>query len=198
MPCYSSCFPGRKDRAGLLGWALIALAVLDPAYHNRYVNPTAPASFYDKPSLPGDLVAPLAIYRDELYAPFLKETMGDNVRLLGFFRKSLYPFTAMGDGVRYVFNWDFYGTYSRRYLDLREAIKGASAGGSVQDLEIRRLRRAYRLRAAFLQGKCPTASDRRHRRLARADRRKERLSVRRLSGRQGGGEQRQARDLHRR
>ncbi len=59
-----------------LGGVLIILAVLDPAFHNRYVNPTAPASFYDKPSLPGDLGAPLAIYRDELYAPFLKETMG--------------------------------------------------------------------------------------------------------------------------
>jgi hypothetical protein len=113
-----------KGRGRVLGWALIALAVLDPAYHNRYVNPTAPASFYDKPPLPGLLTAPLAIYRDELYSPFLKETMGDNLKLLGFFRRSLYPFTGLGDGVRYVFNWDFYGTYSRRYLDLREAFKG--------------------------------------------------------------------------
>jgi hypothetical protein len=117
-------FHRSKGQSRILGWALIALAVLDPAYHNRYVNPTVPASFYDKPPLPGLLTAPLAIYRDELYSPFLKETMGDNGKLLGFFRKSLYPFTGMGDGVRYVFNWDFYGTYSRRYLDLREAIKG--------------------------------------------------------------------------
>lgn len=113
-----------KGRGRVLGWALIALAVLDPAYHNRYVNPTVPASFYDTPPLPGLLAAPLTIYRDELYSPFLKETMGDNIRLLRFFRKSLYPFTWMGDGIRYVFNWDFYGTYSRRYLDLRETIKG--------------------------------------------------------------------------
>jgi hypothetical protein len=113
-----------KGQGRILSWALIALAVLDPAYHNRYVNPTVPASFYDKPPLPGGLTAPLTIYRDELYTPFLKETMGDNLKLLGFFRRSLYPFTWMGDGVRYVFNWDFYGTYSRRYLDLREAIKG--------------------------------------------------------------------------
>ena len=113
-----------KGRGRILGWTLIALAVLDPAYHNRYVNPTVPASFYDTPPLPGLLTAPLAIYRDELYSPFLKETIGDNVKLLRFFRKSLYPFTWMGDGVRYVFNWDFYGTYSRRYLDLREAYKG--------------------------------------------------------------------------
>ncbi|MGZ5555985.1 MAG: hypothetical protein ACXW3H_09735, partial [Candidatus Aminicenantales bacterium] len=124
-----------KGQARILGWTLIALAVLDPAYHNRYVNPTVPASFYDKPPLPGLLTAPLAIYRDELYAPFLKETMGDSIKLLGFFRKSLYPFTGLGDGVRYVFNWDFYGTYSRRYLDLREAIRKLPPDGQFKVLK---------------------------------------------------------------
>ena len=124
-----------KGRGRILAWALIALAVLDPAYHNRYVNPTVPASFYDKAPLPGLLTAPLAIYRDELYTPFLKETMADNIRLLGFFRKSLFPFTGIGDGVRYVFNWDFYGTYSRRYLDLREAIKGLPPNGQFKILK---------------------------------------------------------------
>jgi hypothetical protein len=112
-----------KGQGRILGWALIVLAVLDPAYHNRYVNPTVPASFYNKPPLPGGLTAPLTIYRDELYPPLFKETMGDNVRLLGFFRKSIYPFTWMGDGIRYVFNWDFYGTYSRRFQDLKRATK---------------------------------------------------------------------------
>jgi hypothetical protein len=123
-----------RGPARVLGGVLILLAVLDPAFHNRYVNPTVPASFYDKPPLPGNLTAPLAIYRDELYAPFLKETMGNNVRLLGFFRKSLYPFTGIGDGVRYVLNWDFYGTYSRRYLDLRQAIKALPPAGQFKIL----------------------------------------------------------------
>lgn len=129
-------FHRSKGQGRILGWALIALAVLDPAYHNRYVNPTVPASFYDTPPLPGLLAAPLAIYRDELYSPFLKETIGDNLKLLGFFRKSLYPFTGLGNGVRYVFNWDFYGTtYSRRYLDLREAFKGLPPGGQFKILK---------------------------------------------------------------
>jgi hypothetical protein len=124
-----------KGRGLVLGWALIALAVLDPAYHNRYVNPTVPVSFYNKPPFPGGLTAPLTIYRDELYAPFFKKTMGDNVRLLNFFRKSLYPFTGIGDGVRYVFNWDFYGTYSRRYFDLRDAFKGLPPNGQFKVLK---------------------------------------------------------------
>jgi hypothetical protein len=128
-------FHRSKGQGRILGWTLIALAVLDPAYHNRYINPTVPASFYDKPPLPGGLTAPLAIYRDELYSPFLKETMGDNLKLLGFFRKSLYPFTGLGDGVRYVFNWDFYGTYSRRYLDPREAFKGLPPNGQFKILK---------------------------------------------------------------
>ncbi len=127
-------FHRAKGQGRILGWALIALVVLDPAYHNRYVNPTIPASFYDRPPLAGGLTAPLAIYRDELYSPFLKETMGDNVKLLRFFQKSLYPFTGMGEGVRYVFNWDFYGTYSRRYLDLRGAIKRLPPNGQFKVL----------------------------------------------------------------
>ncbi len=65
-----------KGQGRILGWALIALAVLDPAYHNRYVNPTVPASFYDKPPLPGLLTAPLAIYRDELYSHRLLKERG--------------------------------------------------------------------------------------------------------------------------
>ncbi|MDD8014476.1 MAG: hypothetical protein PHX45_02190 [Acidobacteriota bacterium] len=115
---------GSKNRARVAAWLLMAAAVLDPAHHNRYVNPTVEASFHDRAPLPGGLTPPLAVYRDELYSPFLKETIGDNLKLLRFFRKSLYPFTALGDGVRYVFNWDFYGTCSRRYLDLRDALKG--------------------------------------------------------------------------
>ena len=84
----------------MLGWAI--LLRLDPAFHNRHVNPTLPASFQAPVA---SRRAPAAIvYRDEQYSPFLKETLGG---------KTLYPFTAMGDGVRYVFNWDFFGTYSR-------------------------------------------------------------------------------------
>ncbi len=112
-----------KGRARFLGWALIALAILDPAYHNRYVNPTVPASFHDKSPFLGELARPLVVYRDEIYSPYLKQTVGDNIRLLGYFRQSLYPFTAMGDGVRYVFNMDFYGTYPAGQVELMQAVK---------------------------------------------------------------------------
>ncbi len=54
-----------KGQVQILSWALVALAVLDPAYHNRYVNPTVPVSFYDTVPLPGLLTAPLTIYRGE-------------------------------------------------------------------------------------------------------------------------------------
>ena len=48
-------FPDEGARARLLGWALIVLAVLDPAFHNRYVNPTVPASFHDRSPFLGEL-----------------------------------------------------------------------------------------------------------------------------------------------
>ncbi|MHB8094866.1 MAG: DUF6044 family protein [Candidatus Aminicenantales bacterium] len=118
-----------------LGWAILLLATIDPAFHNRHVNPTLPASFHAPVPLPGGLRSPLIVYRDEKYSPFLKETIGDNVKLLGYFRKTLYPFTAMGDGVRYVFNWDFFGTYSRRDLDLLEAAKALPAPDQIKILK---------------------------------------------------------------
>jgi len=118
-----------------LGWAILLVATIDPAFHNRHVNPTLPASFHAPAPLPGGLRPPLVVYRDEQYSPFLKETLGDNVRLLDYFRKTLYPFTAMGDGVCYVFNWDFFGTYSRRDLDLLEAAKALPAPEQIKILK---------------------------------------------------------------
>jgi hypothetical protein len=123
-----------KGRTRVLGWALLALAVLDPAYHNRTINPAVPASFFGPLPLPGSLAAPLAISRDEIVFPALKERLGDDIRLHRFYRESLYPFTGLGEGVRYVLNWDFYGTYSRRYLDLCEAVKALPPPGRLKVL----------------------------------------------------------------
>ena len=114
-------FPGRRKA---LGVALIALAAIDPAYHNRFVNPTVDESFFDQSALLAKLSPPLTIYRSEILTPFFKQTLGDNRRLLRYMRGSLYPFTAMGDGVRYVFNRDAYGTYSADFRGLMEAVSG--------------------------------------------------------------------------
>lgn len=113
-----------RTRGLVLGWALITLAVLDPAYHNRSINPTVPASFFEKPPILRDLKPPLTIYRAEDYFLDRREKSGSNIKFLAYYRGTLYPLSAMGDGVRYVFSVDFYGTYPKRYLELvREAKK---------------------------------------------------------------------------
>jgi hypothetical protein len=105
-------------------WTLIVLAVLDPVFHNRTINPTVPASFYRRPPLLEELTPPVTIYRAEDYFLDRREKSGSNVRFLAYYRNTLYPLSAMGDGVRYLFNGDFYGTYPRRFGELvREAKK---------------------------------------------------------------------------
>ena len=41
----------------------------------------------------------------------------------------------MGDGVRYVFNWDFYGTYPARPAKLMEAVKKLPAPAQLKILK---------------------------------------------------------------
>ncbi len=101
---------------------LIALVILDPAWHNRVINPTVPTSFFEKPALMSEFNPPLIVYREGVIPPFFKETVADNIRLLGYFRETLYPFTGIGEGVRYVFNRDFYKTYPSSFLKMMDAV----------------------------------------------------------------------------
>ncbi len=116
-------------------WALLALAVLDPAHHNRFVNPTVPASFYDRPPLLEEFKPPLIVDRATDYFLDRREKSGSNVRFLAYYRESLYPLTAMAEGVRYVFDFDFYGTYPKRYVELVRAVKALPAEGQLKVLD---------------------------------------------------------------
>jgi hypothetical protein len=109
---------GARTRGSVFVWTLVALAVFDPAYHNRSINPTVPASFFDRPPIMRELTPPLTIYRAEDYFLDRREKSGSNIKFLAYYRGTLYPLTAMGDGVRYVFSVDFYGTYPRRYSEI--------------------------------------------------------------------------------
>jgi hypothetical protein len=112
-----------RIRVTVLAWGIIALSVLDPAFHNRTVNPTVPASFFDRPPIMDELKPPLTVFRAADYFLDRRERSGSNVRFLAYYRKTLYPLTAMADGVRYVFNADFYGTYPRRQSELERSVK---------------------------------------------------------------------------
>ena len=107
-----------KIRSKTLSWAIIAVALLDVTYHNRFINPVIPASFYNPPKILSELKTPLRIYREEAYPPFLKEKTADDIKFLNYYRQSLYPFTGLGDGVRYNLNMDFFGLYSRGDLEI--------------------------------------------------------------------------------
>ena len=113
-----------RARGAALGWAFLALVLVDPAFHNRWINPTAQAAFFAKPPLLAELKPPVTVYRAEDSFLDRREKSGSNVRFLAYYRGTLYPLSAMSDGVRYVFNIDFYGTYPKRYAEIvREARK---------------------------------------------------------------------------
>ncbi len=113
-----------KARGRSLTWALLFLAVLDPVYHNRWINPTVPESFFDRPAIVSGLGAPLTVYRIEGDLRSRQDKSGSEARFLAYCRGTLNPLSGLGDGVRYVLNSDFYGTYPSRYLDLVKKVQG--------------------------------------------------------------------------
>jgi hypothetical protein len=125
----------RLRKASAWAWVFVALAVFDPAYHNRFINPTVTASFFDRPKLLDEYKPPLTVDRATDYFLDRREKSGSNVRFLAYYRDSLYPLTAMADGVRYVFNVDFYSTYPRRYVELMREVKKLPAEGQVKVLD---------------------------------------------------------------
>ncbi|MGZ7064836.1 MAG: hypothetical protein ACXVI6_00620 [Candidatus Aminicenantales bacterium] len=124
-----------RMRGAVLSWALLTLVLADPAFHNRWINPTVPASFFARPPLLADLKPPVTVYRAEDYFLDRREKSGSNVRFLAYYRGTLYPLSAMSDGVRYVFNIDFYGTYPKRYAELVREARKLPVEGQLKVLE---------------------------------------------------------------
>ena len=115
----------------LLSWAFLALAVFDIASVNKAINPVAPASAFSGPSILGALPAPSRVYRNAYIPEDLKKTKGDPFKIQRYHRRTLYPYTGMGEGIDYIYNNDFYGLYSREYNTLLEIVKKSSG----EDLE---------------------------------------------------------------
>jgi hypothetical protein len=83
----------------------------------------------------GSLSPPLTVYRTDDYVLDRREKSGSNVRFLGYYRGSLFPYTAMGDGVRYLFNEDFYGISPARSVRLMRDIRKLPLEGQVRILK---------------------------------------------------------------
>ncbi len=114
---------------------ILVLSILDPAFHNRHVNPTVHLSFFEKPKLIESLEGSKIIYRDDYFSPFSKKHNFDNLHLLRYLYQSLYPYSALGEGVRYILNKDFYASYSREYKSLMKLIQALSEEEKFKILE---------------------------------------------------------------
>lgn len=103
---------------------LIIICLADPIYHNRFINPVVDQSFFDKPKIIEELAPTPTIYRDG-YVPFIQGVDKiDRKTIFKYYRQSLYPFTALPYGVRYVMNDDFMATYPRVDRELNKRIRG--------------------------------------------------------------------------
>ncbi len=116
-------FPAKK---ALLSWTFLALAVFDIASVNKSVNPVRPASAFNEPSILGALPTPSRVYRNAYIPEELKKTKTDLFKIQRYQRKTLYPYTGIGEGINYIYNNDFYGLYSGEYNRLLEIVKKSS------------------------------------------------------------------------
>jgi len=121
------------QRATLI--VILALAVLDPAFHNRYVNPTVPIAFFAKPELAKFLGPSKTIYRNDSLPPNLKTESMNNVRFFHYLYQTLYPYSALGHDVRYVLNRDLYASYSREHNALMKDIQALPQEAKLKILE---------------------------------------------------------------
>ncbi|MHB8055501.1 MAG: hypothetical protein ACYDH3_09670, partial [Candidatus Aminicenantales bacterium] len=110
-----------KKNKGIYAALFALLALADPYIHNRWINPVVPTSFFDPPALLQKIKPPVTVYRQEVLPDDMRVRLGDGRKAQNFIRQSLYPFSGMSSGVRYVFNRDFFGLYPKDARDLREA-----------------------------------------------------------------------------
>ncbi len=113
----------KKKAAGALVPLFLLLTIIDPLVRNQRINPVVPESFFDPPPLLSETGRPATIYRQEVLPDDLRLRLEDGRKAQNFIRQSLYPFSTMNQGVRYVFNRDFFGLYPKEQRDLRAAAK---------------------------------------------------------------------------
>jgi len=115
-----------KIRRDILLTFLLILCLLDPIYHNRYINPTVDEAYFKPPQILQYVKPPTTIYRNKIL-PF---TMGlggiEKIKIMSFYRQTLFPFSGLPYGVKYEFNDNFMATYSTYQMKLYEKIDGLS------------------------------------------------------------------------
>jgi len=139
-----------KKRRWIYAALFALLALADPIVRNHGINPVVPESFYDPPSLLSEIGPPVTVYRQEVLPDDLRVRLGDGRLAQDFIRQTLYPFSGISSGARYVFNRDFFGLYPKELRQLRE-----SSNRWPEDLYIKYLRSVG---AEYLIGPSPFRS----------------------------------------
>ncbi|MGQ9673013.1 MAG: YfhO family protein [Candidatus Aminicenantales bacterium] len=114
---------------------ILFLSVLDPAFHNRYVNPTVPVAFFEKPKIIESLAPSKIIYREDSLEFLLKKEERSSICLFHYLYQTLYPFSGLGDDVRYVLTKDLYASYSRESNSLMKQVRTLPPESKLKILE---------------------------------------------------------------
>jgi len=111
-----------RGRASFIA-ILIALCLIDPVYHNRYINPTVEESFFQPPAILNEIKTPVGLYRGGMLPFILGVEETPKLRIMSFYRQTLFPYSGLPYGVRYIFNPDFMATYPNKQEEMAERIK---------------------------------------------------------------------------
>ena len=114
------------SRKKIVTWVFLIVVVFPLVNTNRFINPVVRNSFLTKPLILEEKKEPVKIYRDD-YVPFaFKEEVGGTDGMYRYFRESLYPYSGLQFGVKYVFSRDFYNFYDKEMSALIASFESLS------------------------------------------------------------------------
>lgn len=115
----------KRGRAFLVTF-LIAACLLDPVYHNRYINPTVDESYFRPPLILKEINTPAMIYRGEILPFTLGVEQIDKLKIMSFCRQTLFPFSGLPYDLKYAFCGDFMATYPTYQKKLMKKVSSLS------------------------------------------------------------------------
>ena len=102
----------------IVAWVFLIAVVFPLVSTNRFINPVVQNSLLTKPLILEEKEESVTIYRDD-YVPFaFKEEVGGTDGMYRYFRESLYPYTCLQFGIKYVFSRDSYNIYDKEMTAL--------------------------------------------------------------------------------
>jgi hypothetical protein len=115
-----------KSKRPQFTWLVVGIVVLDLLLINRFINPVLPTDFFSGSEYLRSDGRPLTVYRDEFFPYDLRDRLGSSRNMHRYFRQSHYIFSGVGEGIRYVFNDDFYGLNGDEYNRILEHLETCS------------------------------------------------------------------------